>query len=165
MAAGICRAIGRATDDDRWARYWRFAEESHGRMRPYIQRILDHSNATRGHRIERLEALAEDGIPAILETRTYPKIGGWEQANEDVPWYTRSGRLEFYRDEPEFMDSGENLIVHREPIDSTFYEPNVIVADRRHPLLRPKTPEDYGVASHDVGGGCPPGAPRGAVGG
>jgi len=45
-------------------------------MRPYIQRILDHSNSTRGHRIADLEAKAEDGIPAILETRTYPKIGG-----------------------------------------------------------------------------------------
>jgi nitrate reductase alpha subunit len=150
VAAGICRALGRLTRDERWERYWRFVAPADGGMRPYIQRILDHSNSTRGHSIERLEALAGDGVPAILETRTYPKIGGWEQANEEVPWYTRSGRLEFYRDEPEFLDSGENLVVHREPIDSTFYEPNVIVARPGHPLLRPKRPEDYGVSSDDV---------------
>ena len=121
-------------------------------MRPYLQRILDHSNATRGYQIEDLEAKADEGIPTILETRTYPKCGAWEQSNEDKPWYTRTGRLEFYRDEQEFLDSGENMVIHREPIDSTFYEPNVIVADADHPLLRPKTPEDYGVDPADVSG-------------
>ena len=59
--------------------------------------------------------------------------------------------MEFYREEPEFQDSGENIIVHREPIDSTFYEPNVIVA-ASHPLLRPKTPTDYGVDPEDQTG-------------
>jgi nitrate reductase alpha subunit len=148
VAAGICEAVGRATNDDRHARYWTLFRQAGSR--PYIQRILDHSNATRGHRIESLEEQAAGGVPAILEVRTYPKVGGWEQGNEDKPWYTKSGRLEFYREEPEFRDSGESVVVHREPIDSTFFEPNVIVADRRHPLLRPKRPEDYGVPSDDV---------------
>jgi nitrate reductase / nitrite oxidoreductase, alpha subunit len=115
-----------------------------GQARPYLQRIIDHSNATRGYRIEDLEAKAEQGIPAIIQTRTYPKHIGYEQAHEGKPWYTKTGRLEFYREEDEFIDSGENLVLHREPIDSTFYEPNVIVA-KPHPLLRPKSPEDYGV--------------------
>ncbi|MFQ5983917.1 MAG: molybdopterin-dependent oxidoreductase [Alphaproteobacteria bacterium] len=149
VAAGISRALGRITGDRRHEAYWKLVEE--GRMRPYIQRVLDHSNATRGHRVEDLERKAGDGVPAIIETRTYPKIGAWEQGNEDKPWYTKTGRLEFYRDEPEFRDSGENLVVHREPIDSTFYEPNVIVA-KAHPLLRPKRPEDYGVSPHDLSG-------------
>lgn len=149
VAAGLCSALGKIIDDKRMDDYWKFVHE--GTSRPYLQRILDHSNATRGYKIEDLEAKAEQGIPTILETRTYPKIGGWEQSNEDRPWYTRSGRLEFYRDEPEFMDSGENLIMHREPIDSTFYEPNVIVA-KQHPLLRPKSPEDYGVDRKDISG-------------
>ncbi len=147
VAAGLSRAIGRITGDPRHDDYWKFVEE--GGVRPYIQRILDHSNATRGYRIEELERKAEDGIPAILQTRTYPKVGAWEQGNESKPWYTKTGRLEFYREEPEFMDSGENLVVHREPIDSTFYEPNVIVA-KPHPLLRPKQPEDYGVLRSDL---------------
>ena len=148
VAAGLSEAMGRELDDDRWSPNWKFVDE--GRMRPYIQRILDGSNSTRGYRIEDLEKKAAEGVPAILETRTYPKIGAWEQGNESKPWYTKTGRLEFYREEPEFRDSGENVIVHREPIDSTFFEPNVLVADRDHPLLRPKTPEDYGVPRSDV---------------
>ncbi len=150
VAAGICKAIGKITDDPRHDKYWHFIEN--GGVRPYIQRILDHSNATRGYQIEDLEAKAEAGTPAILQTRTYPKIGAWEQGNENKPWYTRTGRLEFYREEFEFQDSGENVVVHREPIDSTHFEPNVIVAKADHPLLRPKTPEDYGVPSSDVSG-------------
>ena len=150
VAAGLCRAIGKETGDDRYDAYWHFVNRTDG-ARPYIQRILDHSNATRGYQIRDLEAKAAVGIPAILQTRTYPKVGMWEQGNEDKPYYTKTGRLEFYREEPEFIDSGENLVVHREPIDSTFHEPNVIVA-RPHPLLRPKQPEDYGVDRADVSG-------------
>jgi len=150
VAAGICGALGKQTDDPRYEAYWQFIGK--GGMRPYIQRILDHSNATRGHLIADLESKAEEGTPAILETRTYPKIGGWEQGQENKPWYTKTGRLEFYREEPEFMEAGENLIVHREPIDATFFEPNVIVAVPGHPLLRPKQPEDYGVDRSDLGG-------------
>ncbi|MCC7337381.1 MAG: molybdopterin-dependent oxidoreductase [Pirellulaceae bacterium] len=149
VAAGLCAAMGKLIDDRRMVDYWQFVHQ--GTSRPYLQRILDHSNMTRGHRIEDLEAKAAQGIPTIMETRTYPKVGGWEQSNEHRPWYTRTGRLEFYRDEPEFMDSGENMVLHREPIDSTFYEPNVIVA-KQHPLLRPKSPEDYGADRKDLSG-------------
>lgn len=150
VAAGICEALGVRTHDSRYTPYWALLRD--GGMRPYLQRILDHSNSTRGYRIEELEAKAAQGIPAILQTRTYPKIGGWEQANEGRPWYTKTGRLEFYREEQEFLDSGENLIVHREPIDSTFHEPNVIVADVNHPLMRPITPEGYGIDRKDQSG-------------
>jgi len=59
------------------------------------------------------------------------------------PWYTKSGRLEFYREENEFIEAGENLPVHREPVDSTFYEPNVIVAQNTKPSALP-APEAYG---------------------
>jgi nitrate reductase alpha subunit len=144
VASGVCAKLATLINDNRLIDYWHFAHADRSGMRTYIQRILDYSNATRGYTIADLEAKAQQGIPAILQSRTYPKCGGWEQANEDKPWYTKSGRLEFYRDEPEFMDSGENLVIHREPIDSTFHEPNVIVANP-HPLLRPKSPEDYGV--------------------
>lgn len=149
VAAGISKAVGKHSGDKRHNDYWRFVEE--GGVRPYIQRILDHSNSTRGYEIEGLEKKAADGVPAILQTRTYPKVGAWEQGEEHKPWYTKTGRLEFYREEPEFLDSGENLILHREPIDSTFHEPNVIVA-KPHPLLKPMKPEDYGVPSSDISG-------------
>ncbi len=147
VMAGLCGALGRLTGDNRFNDMWKFVQD--GKARPYLQRIIDASNSTRGHRIEDLEARAKEGIPTIIQTRTYPKHVGWEQAYEDRPWYTKSGRLEFYREEDEFIDSGENLVVHREPIDSTFYEPNVIVASP-HPLLRPKKPEDYGVPSSQM---------------
>lgn len=149
VAAGISKAFGRLLDDERFDQYWKFIDE--GQARPYLQRILNHSNSTRGYQIEKLEELAEKGIPAILQTRTLPKFTGWEQAYENKPWYTKTGRLEFYRGEDEFIDSGENLVVYREPIDSTFYEPNVIVAES-HPLIRPKTPEEYGVNRSQMDG-------------
>ncbi len=149
VAAGLGRALAQLTGDRRLADMWHFVNQ--GTVRPYLQRILDFSNTMRGYTIEDLEAKANQGIPALLQTRTYPKYVGFEQSNEDRPWYTRTGRLEFYRDEPEFIDAGENLVLHREPIDSTFYEPNVIVA-RPHPLLRPKSPEDYGAARRDLSG-------------
>ena len=149
VSAGLSMAIGDLIGDKRMTDYWKFVNE--GTSRPYLQRIIDHSNMLRGYKLEDMEAKAKEGIPTIVQSRTYPKIGGWEQAYEDRPWYTRTGRLEFYRDEPEFIDAGENLIVHREPIDSTFYEPNVIVA-QPHPLLQPKTPEDYGADRKDISG-------------
>jgi nitrate reductase / nitrite oxidoreductase, alpha subunit len=149
VAADLSAALGRLTGDNRYLDYWRFIQD--GQARPYLQRILDHSVAARGYRIEDLEAKAGQGIPAIAQTRTYPKYGGYEQTHEDRPWYTRSGRLEFYRDEDEFINAGENLVIHREPIDSTFYEPAVLVASP-HPLLRPKQPEDYGVDRADQSG-------------
>lgn len=142
VVAGVCSALGRLNEDPRFDDMWRFVKD--GGARPYLQRIMDASNSTCGYKIDEVEALAKQGIPVILQTRTYPKNVGWEQAYEGKPWYTKTGRLEFYREEREFIDSGENLVLHREPIDSTFYEPNAIVA-APHPLLRPRTPEDYGV--------------------
>jgi nitrate reductase alpha subunit len=149
VAAGLCKAMGEITGDNRFVDMWHFVHQ--GTTRPYLQRVLDYSNSLRGYRIEDLETKAAAGIPAILQTRTYPKYVGYEQSTENRPWYTRTGRLEFYRDEPEFIEAGENMVLHREPIDSTFYEPNVIVA-KPHPLLRPKSPEDYGVSRGDLSG-------------
>ncbi len=147
VAAGISKALGVLTNDDRHEAFWKFVNREDC-ARPYIQRVLNISNATRGYQIEDLEAKAKQGIPSIVMTRTYPKVGGWEQGTEGKPWYTRSGRMEFYRDEVEFRDAGENLVLHREPIDSTFFEPNVIVA-KQHELLRPKLPRDYKFDEHD----------------
>ena len=110
---------------------------------------MDHSTNTKGFKFAELEAKALQGIPAILQTRTSPKIGGFEQVTDSQPWYTKTGRLEFYRDEDEFIEAGENLPVHREPVDSTFYEPNVIVS-AKHEALRPASPESYGVARTDL---------------
>jgi nitrate reductase alpha subunit len=139
--AGVAAALGTITGDRRFRDYWKFVTDN--RVEVYLQRIIDGSATVKGYDIRDLEALAAQGIPALMNTRTYPRTFAWEQVHESKPWYTKTGRLEFYRGEPEFIEAGENLIVYREPVDSTFYDPNVIVA-RAHPAIRPMTPEAYG---------------------
>ncbi len=148
VVAGIGRAIGRLINDSRCDDYWKFVETDGGRT--YLKRVLNHSNVSAGYDMEELIADAKKGIPAPMLTRTFPKYSSYEQIHESQPFYTKTGRMEFYREEPEFRDSGENLPIHREPVDSTFYVPNVIVCGQ-YPLLKPKGPEDYGVARDDIG--------------
>lgn len=143
----VAKALAERTGDRRFADLFRFVDEA--KTGVYLQRVLDHSSLTRGYRFEELHEKAKKGIPALMMNRTYPKAVGWEQVEESRPWWTKTGRLELYRDEDEFLDAGENLPVHREPIDSTFYEPNVIVAPKGA-FLRPKWPEAYGVARDDL---------------
>jgi len=147
--AQVAECLARITGDNRFRDYWKFIAE--GRGAPYIQRILDHSNITKGYRFEELLAGAEEGVPAMMMGRSYPKYIGHEQSTEGKPWYNRTGRLEFLRDEPEFRRHGEVLPVHREPVDSTFHEPNAIVS-APHPLLRPQGPREMGFDPEDRSG-------------
>jgi nitrate reductase alpha subunit len=147
VLALVGHALATRTGDRRFDDLWRFVDE--GRVDAYLQRILDHSACAAGYRFADLEEKARAGVPALLLSRTYPKAVGWEQVHDGRPWYTKSGRLEFYREEDEFIEAGENLPVHREPVDSTFYEPNVIVAPP-HEAIRPAGPEAYGVAAGDL---------------
>jgi nitrate reductase alpha subunit len=145
--AGVGRALARETGDNRFGDYWRFVQD--GRTDVYLQRIVEASNTLRGYSFPELETKAKRGEPVLTMFRTYPKIVGWEQTQESRPWYTRSGRLEFYRDEDEFIEYGENLSVYREPVDATFYEPNAILGNRSHPALRPAPPSQYGLRADD----------------
>ncbi|MBI4635049.1 MAG: molybdopterin-dependent oxidoreductase [Candidatus Rokubacteria bacterium] len=138
---GVAVALGRLTGDQRFTDYWKFVISNN--VEVYLQRIIDASAPLKGYDIHDLEAWAAQGIPALMNTRTYPRAFSWEQVHESKPWYTKTGRLEFYRGEPEFIEAGENLVVYREPVDSTFYDPNAIVA-RPHPAIRPMRPEQYG---------------------
>jgi nitrate reductase alpha subunit len=147
VAAKVGFQLAALTGDRRFADCWKFVKEQ--RTDVYLQRILDHSSNTKGYDIKDLEAKAKDGVPAIMMNRTSPKAVGYEQVYDSRPWYTKSGRLEFYREEDEFIAAGENLPVHREPIDSTFYEPNVIVGPK-HEAFRPDGPDKYGVALGDL---------------
>lgn len=149
VAAGIGKALSNITGDQRFELYWKYIFEDKAHF--YLQRIFDNSNTLKGYNVLELEEKAKQGIPALLMTRTSSKTGGWEQINEDKPFYTKSGRLEFYREEKEFIEAGENLPVYREPIDSTFFEPNVIVG-KPHIAIRPKTPDQYGVDINDLEG-------------
>lgn len=145
--AGVAKAFSRILSDTRFEDAWKFVYE--GKPEVYLQRILNASSTTKGYNAEKFLEDGKNGIPALLMTRTYPKFMGYEQTVEGKPWYTKSGRLEFYRDEPEFMEYGENISVHREPVDGTTFEPNVIVAKAKH-LMRPKQPEDYGISKDDL---------------
>lgn len=149
VLAGVGKAMSRLTGDKRFEDYWKFVDD--GKVEVYLQRIIDNSTTLKGYKIEELEENAKDGIPALLMTRTYPKIMAWEQSNENKPHYTKSGRMEFYRDEDEFIEHGENIPVHREPVDGTFYEPNLIVCGATA-LIRPKSPEDYGLSRDNLSG-------------
>lgn len=147
--AGVAAKLAEITGDRRFVDYWKFIAD--GRAAPYIQRILDHSNITRGYQFEDLLQKAEQGIPVMMMGRSYPKHIGYEQSVESKPWYNRTGRLEFLRDEPEFKGHGEMIPLHREPIDATFHEPNAIVA-APHPLITPATPQEWGLDPEDRSG-------------
>ena len=147
ICAGFAKAFGKIYQDQRFADMFRFVDED--RVEAYLQRIIDASPATKGYKIAELHKSCAEGVPALMNNRTYPRASSFEQQKGEQPWHTKSGRLEFYRPEPEFIDSGENLVVYREPIDSTHFEPNVIVA-KAHPALRPKQPEDYGLKRDDL---------------
>ncbi len=147
VQALVCEKLATLTGDQRFVDYYRFVRE--GRTDVYLQRILDASTSTRGYQAKDLIAKAQEGVPALMMTRTSPRLGGYEQVTESRPWWTKSGRIEMVRDEPEFIAAGENLPVHREPVDSTFYEPNVIVG-APHPCFRVESPRDYGVAEDDL---------------
>jgi nitrate reductase / nitrite oxidoreductase, alpha subunit len=143
---GVAKAMARILKDKRFLDYWKFVKDK--RVDVYLQRILDHSSMTKGYQADQLEENAKKGIPALLMSRTYPKIVGYEQTHENKPWYTKTGRIEFYREEDEWIEYGENLPVHREPVDGTVYEPNVIVA-KPNPAIRPYGPEKYGIPIDD----------------
>ncbi|MHC4494383.1 MAG: hypothetical protein ACYSYM_01010 [Planctomycetota bacterium] len=147
--AGISKALGKLLDDNRFDDYWKFVHDN--KVQVYLQRIIDTTSMTKGYDVQKLEDDAKKGVPALLMSRTYPKIVGWEQAHESKQWYNKTGRLEFYREEDEFIEYGENMPVHREAVDATFYEPNAIVA-KPHPAVKPFGPEKYGIPADDRSG-------------
>ncbi|MFW5454332.1 molybdopterin-dependent oxidoreductase [Thioalkalivibrio sulfidiphilus] len=142
----VGRALTELTGDQRFSEMWHYVDRN--RVDVYLQRILDHSANLRGYKFHNLNGLAREGIPALVNNRTYPRVFSYEQVHESKPWYTKTGRLEFYRPEPEFIEAGENLVVYREPSDATFHEPCAILA-KDHPAIRPKRPADWGIAAND----------------
>lgn len=147
VIAGVSKRLGELCDEPRMTQMWKFVFEND--VHEYLQRIIDNSITLNGYDIHDLEKKAQAGIPAVMNNRTYPRVSSYEQIKSEQPWHTKSGRLEFYRFEPEFIEHGENMIVYREPVDSTPYEPNVIIA-HPHVAIRPRIPEDYGMSSSNL---------------
>lgn len=142
---GVADALTKVTGDRRFGDYWHFVDPKDPlKVKVYLQRILNATNGARGFKVEDILEKAKQGTPVIAHYRTYPRVSGWTQAEEGKPYPTRSGRQEYYIDQPKFIEFGENLPVYREPIDSTHYEPNVIVGKSRAlALMRP--PEAFGL--------------------
>jgi nitrate reductase alpha subunit len=140
IMADVAERISELTGDGRFRDFFKFILEDKAEV--YLQRILDAGTTTRGYKIKEL---LEQDCASLMLFRTYPRIPGWEQINESKPFYNKTGRIEFYRDEDEFIEYGENMIVHREPVEATPYLPNVIVA--RHDAIRPN---DYGISPASI---------------
>ncbi len=148
ILAGMAAKLGELTGDPRYAAYWKFALE--GKPEVYIDRLLNGSITLQGYTVADIMAgkYGEPGA-ALLLTRTSPRVPFWEQINDSVPFFTPTGRLQSYNDEPEVIEYGENFIVHREGPEATPYLPNVIVSN--NPYVRPN---DYGIPWEDMDAGA-----------
>ncbi len=140
ILAGIAHALGQVTGDKRFDDYFKF--ELEGRRQVYIQRLLDSSTTTAGYQLSDIMA-GKYGPPggALMNFRTYPRIPFYEQIHDLYPFYTDTGRLHAYSDDPTALSCGENFIVHREGPEATPYLPNAIISS--NPWVRPN---DYGIA-------------------
>ena len=139
ILAGIAAALGKLTGDKRFHDHFKFEHE--GKRGIYIQRLLDTCTTTAGYKLDDIMA-GKYGPPggALMLFRTYPRIPFYEQIHDNYPFYTDTGRLHSYSDDPTALACGENFIVHREGPEATPYLPNVIVSS--NPLVRPN---DYGI--------------------
>jgi nitrate reductase / nitrite oxidoreductase, alpha subunit len=137
--AGIAHALGKITGDKRFDDYFKFAEPD--KRHVYIQRLLDTCTTTTGYKLDDIMA-GKYGVPGqcLMLFRTYPRIPFYEQVHNDYPFYTDTGRLHAYSDDPTAIECGENFIVHREGPEATPYLPNVIVSS--NPFVRPN---DFGI--------------------
>lgn len=145
ILAEMSKRIGDLVGEPRFADMWKFVLE--GSTDAYIQRLLDSSTTTRGYKLADIMSgkYGEPGV-ALLNFRTYPRVAFYEQIHDPQPFYTPTGRLQAYNDEPEVIEYGENFIVHREGPEATPYLPNVIVSS--NPFIRP---EDYGISPGHMG--------------
>jgi nitrate reductase alpha subunit len=139
ILAGIAHGLAKVTGDKRFDDYFKF--ELEGKRGIYIQRLLDTCTTTAGYKLE--DIMAGKYGPsggALMNFRTYPRIPFYEQVHDNYPFYTDTGRLHSYSDDPTAIACGENFIVHREGPEATPYLPNVIISS--NPWVRPN---DYGI--------------------
>ncbi|WP_135853602.1 molybdopterin-dependent oxidoreductase [Halorussus salinus] len=88
-------------------------------VREYIQETLDAGITTQDIDVEDLE----DG-PERLNLKTYPRIPFYSQIHDDRPFYTKTGRMEFHKEEDRFVDLGRDDLDHIESVEGTPYGVN-----------------------------------------
>lgn len=142
--AFVSEKLSELTGDRRFRDMWKFIGHQ---SEVYIQRLLDVSTPTQGYDFKDIMAgkYGEPGT-ALMLFRTYPRVPFYEQMQDNWPFYTPTGRLQCYNDEPEVIEYGENFIVHRETVEATPYLPNVIVST--NPYVHP---DDYGIPLDHMG--------------
>ena len=133
--AGVAAKLAEMTGDARFRGVFHFVYMN--RVDVYPQRMLDASATCYGYSAD-VMLKSEKGW--MVMGRTYPRHPLWEETNESKPQWTRSGRIETYRIEPEAIEYGENFISHREGPECTPYLPNAIFSN--NPFIRP---DDYGI--------------------
>jgi nitrate reductase alpha subunit len=133
--AGTAAKLTNMTGDKRFRDYFKFVYDN--RVDVYVQRLLDASCTGYGYSADTM-LKSEKGW--MVMCRTYPRQPFWEETNESKPQWTRTGRYENYRVEPEAIEYGENFISHREGTEATPYLPNAIMTT--NPYVRP---DDYGI--------------------
>jgi len=139
ILAGMAEALAKVTGDQRFHDHFKFEHE--GKRSVYIQRLLDSCLTTTGYKLD--DIMAGKYGPkggALMLFRSYPRVPFYEQVHNNYPFYTETGRLHSYTDDPTALACGENFIVHREGPEATPYLPNVIVSS--NPYVRPN---DYGI--------------------
>lgn len=139
ILAGIAAGLAKVTGDKRFYTHFKFEHE--GKRDVYIQRLLDSCTTTAGYKLTDIMA-GKYGPPggALLLFRSYPRIPFYEQIHDNYPFYTDTGRLNSYSDDPTAISCGENFIVHREGPEATPYLPNVIISSNEY-----VRPNDYGI--------------------
>ena len=133
--AGVAVKLTEITGDKRFKQHFKFVIEN--RVDVYCQRLFDASATCYGYSADTM-LKSEKGW--MVMCRTYPRHPFWEETNESKPQWTRTGRYENYRIEPEMIEYGENFVSHREGTEATPYLPNAIFST--NPFVRP---DDYGI--------------------
>jgi nitrate reductase alpha subunit len=104
---------------DSYREYFTEFLDEDGDVRRYIQETLDAGMTTRDIDVEDLE----DG-PVRLQFKTHPRIPFYGQIHEDRPFYTKTGRMEFHKEEDRFLELGRDDLNHVESVEGTPYGRN-----------------------------------------
>ena len=107
------------------------------RVDVYVQRMLDASASTCYGYSADVMLKSEKGW--MVMAGPIRAIRSGKNQRKQTQW-TRCGRFETYRIEPEAIEYGENFVVHREGPEATPYLPNAIMSS--NPYVRP---DDYGI--------------------
>lgn len=98
-----------------------FAEflDEDGDVRRYIQETFDHGITT-----EDIDVTDLENGPERLKLKTYPRIPFYTQVHDDRPFYTKTGRMEFHKEEDRLIQLGRDDLQHIESPEGTPYGRN-----------------------------------------